>query len=97
MILIQDAAQSLGSKYNNKSTINYYDYATTSFYPTKPLSCYGDGGAVFTDDDELAMKIKSIRSHGITDNPYENIRIGTNARFDAMQAAVILSKLKIFD
>tara|TARA_Y200000002_G_scaffold358251_1_gene341487 strand:- start:7811 stop:8983 length:1173 start_codon:yes stop_codon:yes gene_type:complete len=95
--LISDAAQSFGGSIENQKVGKLSPVTTTSFYPTKPLSCYGDGGAVFTDDDELAMKIKSIRSHGITDNPYENIRIGTNARFDAMQAAVILSKLKIFD
>ena len=95
--LISDAAQSFGGSIGSQKVGKLSPITTTSFYPTKPLSCYGDGGAVFTDDDEIAMKIKSIRSHGITDNPYENVRIGTNARFDAIQAAVILSKLKIFD
>ena len=97
LYLISDAAQSFGGSIGSQKVGKLSPITTTSFYPTKPLSCYGDGGAVFTDDDEIAMKIKSIRSHGITDNPYENVRIGTNARFDAIQAAVILSKLKIFD
>ena len=67
--MIEDAAQAHGAEYNNVKIGNFSDFACFSFYPTKPLSCYGDGGAVFTDDDEIAMKIKSIRSHGITDNP----------------------------
>ena len=95
--LISDAAQSFGGSIGGQKVGKLSPITTTSFYPTKPLSCYGDGGAVFTDDDGIATKIKSIRSHGITDNPYENVRIGTNARFDAIQAAIILSKLKIFN
>ena len=95
--LISDAAQSFGGAINDTKVGKLAPITTTSFYPTKPLSCYGDGGAIFTDDNDIAKKIKSIRSHGISNDPYENIRIGTNARFDAIQAAVIINKLSIFD
>ena len=95
--LISDAAQSFGGAIGNKRVGNLAPITTTSFYPTKPLSCYGDGGAIFTDDDSMAQILRSIRAHGVSDDPYENIRIGTNARFDAIQAAVLLKKLTIFD
>jgi len=95
--LISDAAQSFGGAINDTKVGKLAPITTTSFYPTKPLSCYGDGGAIFTDDNDIAKKIKSIRSHGISNDPYENIRIGTNARFDAIQAAVIINKLSIFN
>lgn len=95
--LISDAAQSFGGLINDMKVGKLAPITTTSFYPTKPLSCYGDGGAIFTDDNDVAKKIKSIRSHGISNDPYENIRIGTNARFDAIQAAIIINKLSIFD
>jgi len=95
--LISDAAQSFGGAIDDTKVGKLAPITTTSFYPTKPLSCYGDGGAIFTDDNDIAKKIKSIRSHGISNDPYENIRIGTNARFDAIQAAVIINKLSIFD
>tara|TARA_E500000178_G_scaffold50485_2_gene45957 strand:- start:20811 stop:21935 length:1125 start_codon:yes stop_codon:yes gene_type:complete len=97
LYLISDAAQSFGGAINDTKVGKLAPITTTSFYPTKPLSCYGDGGAIFTDDNDVAKKIKSIRSHGISNDPYENIRIGTNARFDAIQAAVIINKLSIFD
>ena len=95
--LISDAAQSFGASIGNKKVGKLAPITTTSFYPTKPLSCCGDGGAIFTDDDDLAQILRSVRTHGISDNPYENIRIGTNARFDAIQAAILLKKLTIFD
>ena len=95
--LISDAAQSFGGAIDNTKVGKLAPITTTSFYPTKPLSCYGDGGAIFTDNNDIAEKIKSIRSHGISNDPYENVRIGTNARFDAIQAAVIINKLSIFD
>ncbi|MEK9794943.1 MAG: aminotransferase class I/II-fold pyridoxal phosphate-dependent enzyme, partial [Hyphomicrobiales bacterium] len=90
--LISDAAQSFGGTIDNTKVGKLAPITTTSFYPTKPLSCYGDGGAIFTDNNDIAEKIKSIRSHGISNDPYENVRIGTNARFDAIQAAVIINK-----
>jgi UDP-2-acetamido-2-deoxy-ribo-hexuluronate aminotransferase len=95
--LISDAAQSFGGVIDDTKVGKLAPITTTSFYPTKPLSCYGDGGAIFTDNNDIAEKIKSIRSHGISNDPYENVRIGTNARFDAIQAAVIINKLSIFD
>ncbi len=69
---------------------------TTSFYPAKPLGCYGDGGAVFTDDDELAGKIRSLLVHGKGIDKYNNVRVGLNARLDTLQAAILIEKLKIF-
>lgn len=71
--------------------------AATSFFPAKPLGCYGDGGAVFTDDDDLAERLRSIRVHGQGTDKYENVRIGLNGRLDTLQAAVLLAKLEIFD
>jgi dTDP-4-amino-4,6-dideoxygalactose transaminase len=72
------------------------DITTTSFFPAKPLGCYGDGGAIFTDDDKLADKIDSIRLHGKGNQKYDNIRIGLNSRLDTLQAAILIEKLKIF-
>jgi len=95
--LISDAAQSFGASINNIKTGKLADITTTSFYPTKPLGCYGDGGAIFTDNKELAIILKSIRSHGQGNDPYDNVRIGINGRLDSIQAAVLLEKLKIFD
>jgi len=69
---------------------------TTSFFPAKPLGCYGDGGAVFTDDDELASLIRSLRNHGQGSDRYDNVRVGMTGRLDTIQAAVLLEKLKIF-
>ena len=71
--------------------------STTSFFPAKPLGCYGDGGAIFTDDDELASKLRSLRVHGHGADKYDNVRIGMNARLDTVQAAVLHCKLDIFD
>ncbi|MDB4128071.1 DegT/DnrJ/EryC1/StrS aminotransferase family protein [Hyphomicrobiales bacterium] len=95
--LISDAAQSFGASVNNIKVGKLADITTTSFYPTKPLGCYGDGGAIFTDNEELAIILKSIRSHGQGADPYDNVRIGVNGRFDSLQAAILLEKLKIFD
>ena len=72
------------------------DITTTSFFPAKPLGCYGDGGAIFTEDEELAKKIDSIRLHGKGSEKYDNIRIGLNSRLDTIQAAILIEKLKIF-
>jgi dTDP-4-amino-4,6-dideoxygalactose transaminase len=93
---MSDAAQSFGAKLNNRAVGTFGLATSTSFFPAKPLGCYGDGGAVFTDDDELIEVMRSIRIHGQGSDKYENIRIGINGRLDTMQAAVLLEKLKIF-
>ncbi len=97
LIVLEDGAQGFGGTYNNKKACSFGHVAATSFFPAKPLGCYGDGGAVFTDDDEIAEIIKSIRIHGSGANRYDNIRIGLNGRLDTLQAAVLLEKLTIFD
>lgn len=94
--IMADAAQSFGAIYKDRKTGNIGDLATTSFFPAKPLGCYGDGGAIFTNDDELANIIKSIRVHGQGSDKYDNIRIGMNGRLDTLQAAVLMEKLKVF-
>ncbi len=96
MFVLEDAAQSFGGIYKARRAGNLGHVAATSFFPSKPLGCYGDGGAVFTNDDELAVKLDSIRVHGKGNNQYDNVRIGLNARLDTLQAAVLLSKLQIF-
>ena len=97
LILIEDAAQSFGASYKNKKSCSFGDISTTSFFPAKPWGGYGDGGMIFTDKEEIYNKLLSIRVHGQGSNKYENIRLGINGRIDTIQAAVILSKLKIFD
>ena len=97
MHVIEDAAQSLGSEINGKRVGTFGDIAATSFFPAKPLGCYGDGGAVFTSDSSVCEIIKSIRVHGSGSDKYSNVRVGLNARMDTIQAAVLLEKLKIFD
>ncbi len=94
--LVADSAQGFGASYDGRYPISWADVATTSFFPAKPLGCYGDGGAVFTDDDELAEALKSIRNHGMGTQRYDNVRIGLNSRLDTMQAAILLEKLAIF-
>jgi dTDP-4-amino-4,6-dideoxygalactose transaminase len=94
--LLCDAAQSFGAQYGARKVGSIGDATTTSFFPAKPLGCYGDGGAIFTDDDELAAVLRSIRVHGQGSDKYENVRIGVNGRLDTMQAAVLIEKLKIF-
>ncbi len=94
--LLSDAAQSFGAQYKGRKVGTIGDATATSFFPAKPLGCYGDGGAVFTDDDELAALMHSIRVHGQGTDKYDNPRIGLNARMDTMQAAVLLEKLEIF-
>ena len=95
--IIQDAAQSFGAKIGNTKVGNFGDVAATSFYPAKPLGCYGDGGAIFTNDDNLADKCKAIRIHGTTTDRYHSELVGLNGRLDSLQAAVLLEKLSIFD
>lgn len=94
--LIADGAQSFGATYKGRSVGNIGDMSTTSFFPAKPLGGYGDGGAIFTNDDELASIIKSLRIHGQGVDKYDNTRIGINGRLDTIQAAILIEKLKIF-
>jgi dTDP-4-amino-4,6-dideoxygalactose transaminase len=95
--IIQDAAQSYGGSYQNKMVGNIAEITTTSFFPAKPLGCYGDGGAIFTNDDDIATQLKSLRFHGSHPScKYENIVIGMNSRLDTLQAAILIEKLKIF-
>lgn len=97
LAVIEDFAQAFGGSIGGKKAGSFGNVSATSFYPAKPLGCYGDGGAIFTDDDDLAEKIKSIRVHGAGDNKYQNIRIGLNGRLDTLQAAILLEKFNIFD
>ncbi|HEX8665420.1 MAG TPA: DegT/DnrJ/EryC1/StrS family aminotransferase [Beijerinckiaceae bacterium] len=91
-----DAAQSFGAEYRGRKVGAIGEITTTSFFPAKPLGCYGDGGAIFTEDAELAEVLRSIRMHGQGVDKYENVRIGLNGRLDTIQAAVLIEKLKIF-
>lgn len=93
LLLIEDAAQSMGALCHGRKAGSFGDIATTSFFPSKPLGCYGDGGAVFTDDDNIAELLRSIRSHGKGASKYDNVRIGMNSRLDNVQAAVLCVKL----
>ena len=96
LFVIEDTAQGFGGLYKGRISGSLGDISSTSFFPAKPLGCYGDGGAVFTSNDELAAIMRSLRVHGQGVDKYDNVRIGLNARFDTMQAAVMLPKLKIF-
>ena len=96
LFVIADAAQSLGGQFHGRPVGSLAPVTATSFYPAKPLGCYGDGGAVYTDDDELAEVLKSIRVHGEGKSRYDTVRVGLNARFDTIQAAVLLAKLPSF-
>ncbi len=91
-----DAAQSFGAVYRARKVGKIGVLTTTSFFPAKPLGCYGDGGALFTEDAELAKTLRSLRFHGKGDHKYDNVRIGMNSRLDTMQAAILLEKLAIF-
>ncbi|MBV9863532.1 MAG: DegT/DnrJ/EryC1/StrS family aminotransferase [Alphaproteobacteria bacterium] len=91
-----DAAQSFGASYKGTKVGTIGDIATTSFFPAKPLGCYGDGGAVFVSDDETIAVLRSLRVHGQGTDKYDNVRIGMNARLDTIQAAVLLEKLAVF-
>ncbi|GLO52036.1 aminotransferase DegT [Pseudomonas putida] len=93
--VIEDAAQSFGATYKGKWSCNLTTIACTSFFPSKPLGCYGDGGAIFTNDEELARVIRQIARHG-QDRRYHHVRVGVNSRLDTLQAAILLPKLEIF-
>ena len=96
LFVIEDAAQSFGAKYKDKMSCSYGDISCTSFFPAKPLGCYGDGGMCFTNDDHLAEIMESIRVHGKGNHKYDNVRIGINGRLDTLQAAILLAKFDIF-
>ena len=95
--LMEDAAQSFGARLGNRMVGAFGLAATTSFYPAKPLGCYGDGGAILTRDGDLAARLVSLRQHGQGTDKYDNVYIGMNSRLDTLQAAVLLAKLEIFD
>jgi dTDP-4-amino-4,6-dideoxygalactose transaminase len=97
LLLIEDGAQGFGGRIGDRKACSFGYAAATSFFPAKPLGCYGDGGAVFTDDESLAEIMVSIREHGKGADKYRNERLGLNARLDTLQAAVLLEKMKIFD
>ncbi|MDF2997403.1 MAG: DegT/DnrJ/EryC1/StrS aminotransferase [Xanthobacteraceae bacterium] len=92
-----DTAQGFGATWNGKRTGAFGDATATSFFPAKPLGCFGDGGAILTDDDDLVPVLKSVREHGQGVDKYENVRIGMTGRLDTIQAAILLEKLAIFD
>lgn len=94
--VIEDAAQSFGATYKGRKSCNLTTIATTSFFPSKPLGCYGDGGAIFTSDDELAKVMRQVARHG-QERRYYHVRIGMNSRLDTLQAAILLPKLEILD
>lgn len=97
LFVLADAAQSFGGALGNRRVGTFGGITATSFFPAKPLGCYGDGGAVFTDDDHLADLIRSLRVHGQGSDKYDNVRIGRNGRLDTIQAAVLIEKLSIFE
>ncbi len=94
--LISDNAQSIGCRLYDKTTIEYADIATTSFFPAKPLGCYGDGGAILLKTNALESELRSLAFHGRSTTPYDHDKIGYNSRLDSIQAAILLEKLKIF-
>ena len=96
LLILEDGAQGFGGKINNRMTCSLGDISTTSFFPAKPLGCYGDGGAIFTDNDEWAEVINSLKFHGKGTYKYDNVRIGMNSRLDTLQAAILQVKFKAF-
>lgn len=96
LLLLEDGAQGFGAEHFGKKACSFGDISTTSFFPAKPLGCYGDGGAIFTNSDEYAALIRSYCVHGKGADKYHNVRIGTNSRLDTLQAAVLIEKLKVF-
>ncbi len=94
--VLEDAAQGFGGRIDTRKACSFGDIATTSFFPAKPLGCYGDGGALFTNNDEWAALARSYRMHGKGDNKYDNVRIGMNSRLDTLQAAILKVKFKAF-
>ena len=97
LFVLDDAAQSFGASYKGRRLGTFGLATATSFFPAKPLGCFGDGGAIFTDDDQLAETLRSIRAHGQGSDRYDNVRLGLTGRLDTMQAAILIEKLKIFE
>jgi dTDP-4-amino-4,6-dideoxygalactose transaminase len=97
MFVLDDAAQGFGATYKGRRLGSIGLAAATSFFPAKPLGCFGDGGAIFTDDAQLAADLRSVRVHGQGSDKYDNVRLGLTARLDTMQAAILIEKLKIFE
>ena len=97
MFVLDDAAQAFGASYKGRRLGGMGIVTATSFFPAKPLGCYGDGGAIFTDDEKFAEVLRSVRVHGQGSDKYDNVRLGLTGRLDTIQAAVLLEKLKIFD
>jgi dTDP-4-amino-4,6-dideoxygalactose transaminase len=97
LLILEDAAQGFGGSIADKKACSFGKASTTSFFPAKPLGCYGDGGAIFTNNKKLAEILYSIRVHGKGESKYDNVRIGTNSRLDTLQAAILIEKLKILD
>ncbi|MGY4171519.1 DegT/DnrJ/EryC1/StrS family aminotransferase [Bradyrhizobium sp. USDA 4529] len=97
LFVLDDAAQGFGASYKGRKLGTFGLATATSFFPAKPLGCFGDGGAIFTNDDELANALRSIRVHGQGSDKYDNVRLGLTGRLDTMQAAILLEKLTIFD
>lgn len=97
LLILEDGAQGFGGSLNGKRNCSFGDISTTSFFPGKPLGCYGDGGACFTDRDEWAALMNSYRMHGKGNSKYENVRIGRNSRLDTIQASILQVKLRFFD
>jgi len=96
LLILEDGAQGFGGRIGEQKACSFGHAATTSFFPAKPLGCYGDGGAIFTNDDSLAEELKSIRMHGKGTSRYDNVRIGLNSRLDTIQAAILKVKFKAF-
>lgn len=96
LLVLEDGAQGFGGRIDDKTACSFGDISTTSFFPAKPLGCYGDGGAVFTNDDNIVTLLESIRVHGKGEMKYDNVRIGLNSRLDTIQAAILSIKLKAF-
>lgn len=97
LFVLEDGAQGFGGEINGKKACSFGDVAATSFFPAKPLGCYGDGGAIFTNDKALFEKMNSIHVHGQGTDKYENVRLGLNSRLDSLQAAVLIEKLGVFE
>ena len=97
LLLVADAAQSFGGAWRGQRVGGVAEITTTSFFPSKPLGCYGDGGAIFTDDGDVAERLRSVRVHGRGTSKYDNARLGLNARLDTLQAAILLEKLQVID
>jgi dTDP-4-amino-4,6-dideoxygalactose transaminase len=97
LFVLDDAAQGFGASYKGRKLGTFGLATATSFFPAKPLGCFGDGGAIFTDDAELAAALRSVRVHGQGSDKYDNVRLGLTGRLDTMQAAILIEKLKIFE